>query len=266
MHYSKKDVKDINTFTQELAKSTAKILLKYFRHHMQVQHKKNSGIVTTADLSAEKHILQQINKHYPFSRFIAEESKSTHHLRECGEGLTWVIDPLDGTSNYASGIGWFCISIGTVLDDNIVSGVIYNPITQEMFSAYLGGGAYLNKKKIVVSTEKKLKDLVLSTGFYYMRSKELHREIKRFETVINEVRAVRRFGSAALDIAYTAAGRYDGFFEIGLSPWDVAAGMIIADEAGAVTTNYRGKPTNIFEKSLVITNGKFHSALLKLLK
>ncbi|MBF0360777.1 MAG: inositol monophosphatase [Oligoflexia bacterium] len=269
------DVAKLNFFTQKLAKSTSKILLKYFRSQMQVKNKikdkKNYGVVTKADILAEKYIIKEILKKYPQSEFIAEESVDPSKAWEgkkvlSRDNLLWVIDPLDGTTNFASGIGWFSISIGVLYKGKIISGVIYHPVLDEMFSAYEGNGSYLNYKKIHVSKNEKMKDAVLATGFYYMRSKKLHREIVRFEKVSNKVRDVRRFGSAALDIAYTSCGRYDGFFEFGLAPWDVAAGIIIAEEAGATISNYQNKKTNIYEKNIVISNGKIHNNLVKILK
>jgi len=247
-------------FTQEIAQGAGKILLKYFEKVHRIEKKRGAGIVTEADRFAEEYLLDRIFKKYPQSSIIAEESGE---FKQKGD-YCWVIDPLDGTSNYAHAFPWFCVSIGLLIEGVAQVGVIYQPLSQEMFWAQKGGGAHLNKKRIRVSSETKMRDSMVGTGFYYSKGTRLEQEIEVFRAVNQVARAVRRPGSAALDLAFVACGRYDGFWERGLSPWDVAAGFLIVEEAGGRVTNYAGKPTTLHEREVVASNGKIHRNLVSL--
>ena len=173
------------------------------------------------------------------------------------------MDPLDGTANYAHGLPLFCVSIAAEWDGRGVAGVIYNPFTRETFSATLGGGAYLNGKKILVSRTRKLEQAFLSTGFTSRKGNFLSKELEAFERLSRATQGVRRPGSAALDLANVARGSFDGFWERGLGPWDVAAGSIIICEAGGKVTDFSGNSRNLNGSEVLASNGLLHRVLRK---
>ena len=241
----------------DLAVGAGAILMKYFNKKHRIEVKPNAGIVTEADKAAEAFLIKNILRKYPKSSIITEE---TGEYR--GESdLLWVTDPLDGTSNYAHGFPWFCVSIGLYVKGKPKIGVIYQPFTKELFFAEKGKGAFLNGKRIRVSKSKKLEESLVSTGFYYSKSKSLADEIQVFHSMNERALAVRRTGSAALDLACVASGRFDGFWERGLSCWDVAAGFLLVEEAGGTVSNYQGKSTDIFEGYCLATNGIIHGQM-----
>jgi myo-inositol-1(or 4)-monophosphatase len=254
---SKINVGPSSTFVKKLALGAGQVLMKYFYRKHQVQVKPNAGIVTEADKASEDYILKNILRKFPKSSIITEETGEYPG----DSGLLWVIDPLDGTSNYAHGFPWFCVSIGVYLDGKPKFGAVYQPFTKELYFAEKGKGAFLNGKRIQVSRTKKLEESLLGTGFYYSKSKSLQDEVEVFREMNEVALAVRRPGSAALDLACVASGRFDGFWERGLSSWDVAAGFLLVEEAGGVVTNYQGKSTSIFEKYCLATNGKIHKRI-----
>lgn len=251
-----RSVPDIK-FVCQLAKGAGGILMKYFDKKHQVEIKPNAGIVTEADKAAEAYIIKNIFRKFPESSIITEETGEYHG----DPGLLWVTDPLDGTSNYAHGFPWFCVSIGLYVDGKPRAGVIYQPFTKELYYAEKGKGAYLNGKRIRVSQTKTLDESLLGTGFYYSKAKSLEAEVDVFRQMNELALAVRRPGSAALDLACVASGRFDGFWERGLSPWDVAAGFLLVEEAGGKVTNYQGKKTTMFERYCLATNGKIHKRM-----
>ena len=245
-------------FLLSTAAETGEILMKYFHRKHRIEKKPGAGIVTEADKAAENYILKKIYRNYPESSIITEESGEFRR----SESLCWVIDPLDGTSNYAHGFPWFCVSIGLYADGKPRAGVIYHPILKEMFYAAAGRGAYLNGKRIHVSSTVRLDEALLATGFYYSKGKTLRREVEGFGKMNEAARGVRRPGSAALDLAFVACGRFDGFWEKGLSSWDVAAGFLMVTEAGGKITDYRGRKTTMFAQQVVASNGKIHGKMV----
>ncbi len=245
-------------FLKELALGAGSILMRYYSKPHRIKHKHNAGIVTEADRFAEDHIIKKIYRKYPESSIIAEESGESRG----DNSLCWILDPLDGTSNYAHGFPWFCVSLGLHVEGKAYAGVIFQPISGEMFYTQAKRGAFLNGSRIHVSRESRISDSLLGTGFYYSKGRELREEIKVFHKANEIARAVRRPGSAALDLAFVACGRYDGFWERGLSPWDVAAGFLLVEEAGGIITDYRGRPISVFDREVVATNGKIHKRLL----
>jgi myo-inositol-1(or 4)-monophosphatase len=244
-------------FVKDLALGAGAILMKYFNKKHKIEVKPGAGIVTEADKAAESYIIKNILRKFPKSSIITEETGEYHGDPK----LMWVIDPLDGTSNYAHGFPWFCVSIGLYLDGKPKAGVIYQPFTQELYFAEKGKGAFLNGKRIKVSKTNKLEEALVGTGFYYSKSESLRNEVEVFRIMNESTLAVRRPGSAALDLACVASGRFDGFWERGLSSWDVAAGFLLVEEAGGLVTNYQGKKTSIFEKYCLATNGKIHKRM-----
>jgi len=244
-------------FLIELAKGAGAILMKYFNKKHRIEIKPNAGIVTEADKAAESYLINKILRKFPKSSIITEETGEYH-----GESdLLWITDPLDGTSNYAHGFPWFCVSIGLFSKGKPKAGVIYQPFTQELYFAKKGKGAFLNGRRIQVSRTRKLDESLVGTGFYYSKSKSLAAEIEVFREMNEKTLAVRRPGSAALDLACVASGRFDGFWERGLSSWDVAAGFLLVEEAGGKVTNYQGKETSIFEGYCLATNGRIHESM-----
>jgi len=251
----------VKTFMHELAEGSGKILLKYFQKVKHIEKKDHAGIVTEADKFAEDYLIKRIFKKFPESSIITEESGE--HGK--GASLCWVLDPLDGTTNYAHGFPWFCVSIGLYEDDRPKAGMIYHPITKELFYAEADKGVWLNNKKVSVSKVDRMEDSLLGTGFYYSKGETLRREMEIFRRVNEVALGVRRPGSAALDLAFVACGRYDGFWERGLAPWDVAAGLIMVTEAGGKLSDYSGKEVNLNSGEIVASNGKLHQQMISLI-
>jgi len=246
----------------ELCVGAGGILMKYFGKRHQIKEKPGAGIVTEADEAAETYLVKQILRKFPESSIITEE---TGNYAGKSEWL-WVIDPLDGTSNYAHGFPWFCVSIGVYREGKAVAGAIYHPIMKEFFFAEHKKGSFLNGKKIHVSNASRMREALLGTGFYYSKKAQLAWEMKIFHRINEYAQAVRRPGSAALDLACVAAGRFDGFWERGLSSWDIAAGCLLVEEAGGKITDYQGKKADIFSGEIVASNNKIHSQLVKLIQ
>ncbi len=255
----------MNSKTKNLIKSVAfeagEILKKLFSKTHRVEKKRGAGIVTEADKKAENFIVKKLLKFFPNSSIITEERGTIGSV----SSIRWIIDPLDGTSNYAHGFPWFSVSIALYEENEPLMGVIYNPIFKEMFFAERNNGTYLNNKKVVVSKTKNLSDALLGTGFYYTKGEKLKYEIELFRRLNEKCLAVRRPGSAALDLAYVSCGRYDGFWERGLSCWDVAAGVLMVKEANGKVTDYKGNDTTIFNKEFLASNGYIHKEISKIL-
>ncbi|REJ78901.1 MAG: inositol monophosphatase [Acidobacteria bacterium] len=249
-------------FAMETAREAGNILLEKFGRNIGVHKKGEINLVTEADLASEKFIVEKIKTHYPRHSILAEESGKAV---EIGDGSSkWIIDPLDGTTNYAHGYPCFCVTIALEHEGKIVIGVTYDPTRDEMFSAEKERGASLNNKRIEVSETDKLLDSLLVTGFPYDISKRTD-FARHFTEMLLASRAVRRDGSAAIDLAYVACGRFDGFWEEGLNPWDIAAGVLLIKEAGGKISYYDGSEIDIYRPPLCATNGKIHGEMLSVL-
>ncbi|MCD4707335.1 MAG: inositol monophosphatase [Candidatus Sabulitectum sp.] len=220
------------------AKEAGLILLSYREKGFSISSKDGMEFVTEADISSENYLREALTYILPEASFLGEESwDGTYPTTPC-----WVVDPLDGTNNYAMGIPFFCVSIALVDEDGVCLGCIHDPVHSETFTALREGGAYLNGKPIKVSSANKLRDAVVATGFPYTRtSKDLTFDLNVLTDFLGLARGIRRCGSAALDLAYTAAGRYGGFWEETLKPWDMAAGVLLVKEAGGKVTGFREK-------------------------
>ena len=216
-------------------------------------------MVTQVDREAERIIISQIHDQFPDHRILAEETDEI-----VGDSLyRWIIDPLDGTTNFVHGVPIFAVSIAVEFHGEIIVGVVFDPNRNELFSAIKNGGAFLNKKRIEVSNAPSLSKSLTATGFPYITDKVFDLNMKIFQTVYKKCQGVRRAGSAALDLCYVAAGRFDGFWELGLNPWDVSAGALIVQEAGGTVSDFSGKKFKSDNVSQIIaTNGKIHSELL----
>ena len=233
----------------------------------RVSNKGDIDLVTEADLASEKLIIERIRSHYPRHAILAEESGvSDGVINEEGKNeWKWIIDPLDGTTNYAHGYPCYCVSIGVELAGQIEIGVIYDPVRDEMFAAERGQGATLNERRICVSTVEDLNRAMVCTGFPYDVRKR-PRFARHFTNFTMQAQAVRRDGSAALDLAYVACGRFDGFWEDGLNPWDVAGGVILIEEAGGRVTDFLGATLDIYTPKVLASNGKVHEKMMRVLQ
>ncbi len=220
------------------------------------------NLVSEIDRGAEERIIAIIKRRFPTHAILAEESGGSEAPAEC----RWIIDPLDGTTNFLHGVPIFCTSIAVEHNGEVVAGVVYDPCRNEMFTAEKGSGAFLNGKRLKVSNQSRLIDSLLVTGFPYDIAANPDGVVERFVGFLMAARGVRRLGSAALDLSYVAAGRFDGFWEVYLNPWDMAAGALFVREAGGMTTDMNGVPLNIYQKRVVASNGTIHQAMLEVLK
>lgn len=214
-----------------------------------------ANIVTQVDLLCEEAVIALIRRRFPDHAFLAEERGKQETV---ASDFLWVIDPLDGTTNYAHAYPLFCVSIGLLVKGRIEVGVVFDPQHQELFTATRGRGAFLNGRRIRVSRVSQLEDALLCTGFSYDRGERLRASLDAFVKLLPYPQAIHRDGCAALDICYTACGRYDGFWEHHLNPWDVAAGTLILEEAGGKVSDLQGRPISIYEKIFFGSNGRIH--------
>lgn len=236
-----------------------------FRQNPEVQKKGPIDLVTAADLQAEREFRALIAERFPTHAVLGEEAGAGTTALERARAR-WIIDPLDGTTNFAHGIALFCVSIALEMDGVLQLGVVYDPIADELFTAERGGGAWLNGIRIHVSDTRELVNALLCTGFPYSVRERRRQQVEVFAAFLGEARAVRRLGSAALDLCYVAAGRFDGFWELQLHPWDMAAGALIVSEAGGRVTNYSNQPIDLFGGQIVVSNGWLHEDMLAVIQ
>ncbi|MEN8143042.1 MAG: inositol monophosphatase family protein [Thermodesulfobacteriota bacterium] len=238
------------------------IMERYEKPH-QIRLKGAIDLATEADIASEKAILSILEQRYPGATVLAEESKADYE--KIPEGEVWIIDPLDGTTNFAHGFPYFGVSIAYSVDRKSKMGVIYSPVHNELFCAWQGGGAWMNGKRIAVSREDKLIQSLVATGFPYDIGKHLDLVVGQVSRILPRVRDVRWAGAAALDLAYVACGRLDGFWEMNLKPWDTAAGQLLVEEAGGVVTDYRGGDFSPYFPEILASNSHIHQLLADLL-
>ncbi len=249
--------------TIEIAKQAGAIIREGFGKKLSIDFKTDeANLVTNIDKASEKLIMDFIRKEYPTHSIIAEESGSSKNSSE----YTWVIDPLDGTTNFAHGFPIFSVSIGLQKNGETIIGVIYDVMRDVIYSAEKGSGTYENGKKIFVNSNSILSQSLLVTGFAYNREDEYREAIKKFGNMLTASRGVRRLGSAAIDFCYVANGVFEGFWEAKLAPWDVCAGLLIVEEAGGKTSDFNGNKVKIDSDSFLATNGKVHSKMLEVLR
>lgn len=245
-----------------MARHAGEILKTGFSKSKQVKYKGRIDPVTEYDLKSEKLITSRISKLYPDHEILAEEGTDS----VSGSPFRWVIDPLDGTVNYAHGFPIYCVSIAVQFEGQPLVGVVYDPERDELFAASQGGGAKLNGRIINVSSERKLDRSMLATGFSYTVATDRKNNLGLFARMVKLAQAVRRPGSAALDLCWLAVGRIDGFWELKLHPWDTAAAMLLVTEAGGKVTRMDGRSYNIFSKDILASNGFVHQPMQKALK
>ncbi len=247
---------------KDLARGAGEILRAGFKTANHIQHKGEIDLVTETDQNSEAYLLERISARFPEHQIVAEESGG----KSGNPGRKWYIDPLDGTTNFAHGLPIFSVSIAYAQDGDLHLAVIYDPIHDELFSAGRGQGAFLNDRPIAVSSQTELSKSVLVTGFPYDRFTNPDNNLDHFSRFALRVRGVRRLGSAALDLCFVAMGRVDGFWEIRLEPWDMAAGMLICREAGALVTRKDASPDVLTPPySIVAANPKLHAKMLQVL-
>lgn len=251
----------------QTARDAGAILADRLGRALQVSNKGDIDLVTEGDLASEELIIERIKSHYPRHAILAEESGATDgaELASGESDWKWIIDPLDGTTNYAHGYPCFCVSIALEHAGAIEVAVIYDPMRDEMFAAERGRGATLNERRIQVSTVDDLNNAMLCTGFPY-DVRERPNFARDFANFTMEAQAVRRDGSAAIDLAYIACGRFDGFWEDGLKPWDVAAGVLLIQEAGGRVTDFTDGVLDIYSPKVLASNGLVHDAMMRVLR
>lgn len=226
-----------------------------------IEHKGEIDLVTEVDRRSEELIVNGLSKAFPDHDFLAEENLYTDR----SASHKWIIDPLDGTTNFAHGFPWFAVSIGLEVEGEVVIGVIYHAMMDEMFSAVKGEGAWLNGSPIRISSRSPLRSSLLATGFPYDSATDRENNFAHFANFQMGGRGIRRAGAAALDLAYVAAGRLDGFWESKLKPWDVAAGQLLVTEAGGRVTGFQGEPYSVYNNRIVASNGLIHDEMVEML-
>lgn len=245
------------------ARAAGTVLLEHARSGFRIEYKAAINLVTDADRAAEERIVQTILAAHPSHRILAEErgqggsADSPYH---------WIVDPLDGTTNFAHGFPFYSVSIGLEYEGECVLGVVLDPVRDELFTAVRGQGAYVNREPIHVSDVKTLDQSLLVTGFAYNIRETPNNNLDHFARISLRAQAVRRTGSAALDLCYVAAGRFDGYWEVVLSPWDMAGGIVILREAGGLASGFTKGTFSLYGQELVATNGLIHDQLLEALQ
>lgn len=247
---------------KEAAKKAGNMLCNNIYSFREIHYKGAINLVTNFDDQSQKMIYSELSSRFPEHDFLAEEDLRA----EKGSEFRWIVDPLDGTTNYAHGFPVFCVSIALEHEGTVILGVVYDPMRKEMFTALQNEGAFLNKKRIKVSDVDDLDKSLLATGFPYdIRSSKVN-NIDNFNKFLTRAQAIRRCGSAALDLCYLACGRFDGFWELKLYPWDIAAGLLIVKEAGGQVSDFKGGSLDLSGKEILATNGLIHKQMIKVLQ
>jgi myo-inositol-1(or 4)-monophosphatase len=249
-------------FAIHLAFESGRIQKKYFQKTFSIMHKGEIDLVTNVDLECQGCILELVGKAFPDDEVISEEKANAY---EAGKNR-WIVDPLDGTTNYAHGYPFFCTSIAYEVDGEIIVGVVYNPIMDELFFARKGEGSFFNGEKLGVSTIKEIKQALLATGFPYDVVTNPNNNLNHWTGFMMRAQALRRDGSAGLNLSYVAAGRFDGFWEVKLSPWDMAAGVLIVREAGGIITSLSGGAFSLYEGGVLASNGLLHKQMIDVIR
>lgn len=246
------------------AREAGAILQEYAAREFQITHKGRINLVTEADVASEQHIKQLILAHHPTHRILAEESGASHTDASASD-YCWIIDPLDGTTNFAHGVPIYAVSIGLEYKGEIIAGVIFDPARNELFAAERGAGAHRNGERIKVSDAEPLEQALIVTGFPYDVREKMDMYMPPWNRFIERAQGVRRLGAAAIDIAYVACGRFDAFWENGLAAWDCAAGWVIVEEAGGRVSNFDGSKLDLYGQKILCSNGRIHDEMIEVL-
>lgn len=244
------------------AYEAGRILNQHFGKISRITKKGEIDLVTEADTAAEEAIIAEIKKNYPGHTIQAEESG----LHQGSDEGRWIIDPLDGTTNFAHRLGFFCVSIAFAHGDALLAGIVLNPVSGELFTASKNGGAFLNNSPIRVTATSEMQESLMATGFPYDIRRKTEEVLTRLQRFLMTTQGIRRLGSAALDLCHVACGRMDGFWEEGLKPWDMAAGALIVQEAGGRVTDFQDRPYDLGQTDIVASNGLIHPEMITLLK
>jgi len=246
---------------KDVAREAGRMLRRCFHQKGEIYYKGEVNLVTEADRQAQQLIFKRLSSFYPSHGFLAEEGLEKDKDAE----FRWIFDPLDGTTNFAHKFPVFSVSLALERNREVVCGVVYDPMREEMFWAAKRKGAYLNRTRINVSSTENLGKSLLATGFPYDIRQSKINNINHFTNFLLNAQAVRRCGSAALDLCYVACGRFDGFWELKLNPWDVAAGALIVREAGGQASDFKGKEFNIYHPEVLASNGLIHKQMIRVL-
>ena len=249
-------------FAADVARAAGEILNYYAARDKRVEHKGRANLVTVADRESEALIIREIHARYPTHTILAEESGLVDSSSEAPDPDRWIIDPLDGTTNYAHQFPMYSVSVGFERSGKMLCGAVYDPVRDEMFTGSRGSGAFLNGEPVLVSGVSSLSEGLLLTGFPYDFREKVERALDLFRSFLVSSQAVRRAGSAALDLCYIACGRSDGLWELDLAPWDTAAGLVIAEEAGGRVTDFSGTPFSIYSREILASNGAIHEEMM----
>ena len=257
-----KNKSEFLSFALDLAKKAGEIQLSFFGNISSLKKKSTSiDLLTNADIESEKFIISEIKKNYPTHSILSEES---HKINNDSE-YTWIIDPLDGTTNFAHNLPIFAVSIALKKNNDILCGVVFNPAADKCFYAEKDKGAFLNNKKISPTSTLRLGDCLLATGFPYLHDDRYNLSFDLFKEFYDRTRGLRRLGAAALDLCFVAMGRFDGFYEFNLHPWDIAAGALIAQEAGALVTDWNGEKMPHDGSRILCANKSIHGEMIDVL-
>ncbi len=244
--------------TKKATLQAGEIIKQHWDQPKDIQYKGRINLVTSTDVTVEEFLKTELERILPEANFLAEETADGNQLGN----FTWIVDPLDGTTNFAHGLSSVAVSVALWEKDQIVLGLIYLPILREMFFAIEGQGAFLNDQSIYVSTQTSLENSLIATGFPYNIKERINEVVPILQNVLTTCRGVRRMGAAAIDLAYTACGRFEGFYELGLKPWDTAAGWLLLQEAGGTVTKFNpANPYFLTSDSILATNTHIHQEL-----
>jgi myo-inositol-1(or 4)-monophosphatase len=241
----------------EIAHEAGTLLRRYFEQHVAYEMKGDHDLVTEADRASEKLVVERLTQHFPEHGIVAEEGSG----HDSSSGYRWYVDPLDGTTNFAHGYPAWNVTLALEKDEELIAGVIFDGFRNELFAAERGGGAWLNGRRMHVSKAARVADSLLATGFPN-HNRHTNPNIHFFHEMATTAHGVRRSGSAGIDLACVAAGRLDGFWEIGLSPWDMAAGILLVEEAGGVCSDMKGGKHYLRSPHILTDNGRIHEELL----
>ncbi len=250
-------LKELCTSVRNLSEEVGQFLLEESSKSISIELKSLNNLVSYVDKEAERRFYEGLKALLPQAGFIAEEETGWPE----DDAPNWIIDPLDGTTNYLHGIPFYCTSVALLEEDEVVLGVIHDPVHQHTFYAYKGGGAFLNGKPIHCNKNKQLADALLATGFPYDDFEYEMQYLRLFKEFTHKTRGLRRLGSAAMDMAYVAWGKFDGFYEYGLNPWDVAAGIIIVQEAGGKVSAFDDDSSPLFDEEILASSKGVHASM-----
>ena len=253
----------LNFIIEVIKYSGDNIIMKHYGNKKEINFKGEIDLVTNADKESESYIIDKISKKFPNHQILCEESNA---INADGTSFKWIVDPLDGTTNFSHDYPLFGISIALEVEGKVILGVVYDPLHKELFYATKEGGAYLNGKAIKVSKIDSLNKSLVATGFGYDIRYNPGKSIDYFAKMLLKTQAMRRDGSAALDLCYVASGRFDAFYELRLYPWDVAAGSLIVEEAGGEITDYQGNSCTIYRREILASNALIHNEILEVFR